>query len=293
MGGGDEPVVNAAPLSATNYGEKADVAVLGVVGSVSLNENFGSLSAGETENPSSASYRALGSGKVDAMARFALERASSGPTTQLKAASAQTTSCLGGGSLSSRFNDADYNGVASSGDSLTVDANHCVLETGQPPINGRLMVTYDSITFGANASLVSASLTMTFTQFSSAGVVLNGAASVSANATSATLTYRNLSSSYEGQTLVYDFFVTQQVSAVPNTLVVQGSIVINGSAYALSTPVIIQLGAVYPSAGTLRIADGQGNRVDVVMHSDRFVSNLYLAGDGVVDASTTTLWANL
>lgn len=294
-GGGDEPVATAVPLSIANYDDTAMVVAASVAGSESVYANFVGLSANAAENQLSTSYAALGTGKVDAIARFALDRVLANQTTKLKSAAVETISeaCPYGGSLTVSFNDADNNGVESSGDSLTVQASNCVAESGQSPVNGRLTVTVNSIALDRDGYLVSASLTLAFSNFGSNGLVLNGAVAVSANATTVTLAYRNFSASYDGQTLAYNFSVVQQVSVFPNTLAVSGNIVINGSSYDLSTPVTIQLGTAFPQAGTLRIADTTGSRVDVVMSSTGFVSNLYLVGDDVVDASTPHLWSEL
>lgn len=293
--GGDAPAVTAVPLSITNYDDTAMVVAASVAGSVSVYENFVGFSAGAAENEPTSSYSALGSGKVDAIARFALDRVLSGQTSKLKSAAVETGSdaCPYGGTLSFSLNDADNNGVESAGDSLTLDASNCVVESGQPPVNGRLKITINSLNIDANGSLVSASLTLAFTNFSSDGFVLNGSVTVSASPTTLTLAYSNFSGSYKGDNLTYNFSVVQQVNVYPNTLAVNGSIVINGSSYELSTPVVIRLGNVSPEAGVLRIADRSGNRVDVVMSNSGFVSNLYLSGDEVVDASTPHLWSEL
>lgn len=298
-GGGDDgagPAVAVVPLSSTNYDGTSMVVAASVAGSQSAYESFVGLSANAAGDQGKSAYGALGSGKVDAMARFALDRLLASQASKLKAAAVETvsTACLDGGTLSIGFNDADNNGVESQGDSLTVQAANCVLVAGQPAVNGRLTVVINSLSVDAHGVPVSASLTMAYSNFSSDGFVMNGSVTVTTNTTTLTLVYSNLSASYEGQTLTYNFTVVQQVSVSPNTLAVNGRIVINGSSYGLSTPVVAQLGnGAYPYAGTLRITDGRGNRVDAVMSSTGFVSKLYLAGDEVVDASTPHLWSDL
>lgn len=294
-GGSDEPAATAVPLSLGNYDETAMVVAASIEGSASVYENFVVLPAGGAENQATTSYAALGSGKVDAIARFALDRVLSNPTSKLKSAAVETVSeaCPGGGNLTITFNDADNNGVESKGDSLTLQASDCVVASGQPAVNGRLTVTVDALSLDGAGALLGATLTLAFSNFSSDGLVMNGSVAVSANTATVSLAYKNLSASYDGQTLVYNFSLVQQFSAYPNTLAVNGSIVISGSSYELSTPAVLQLGAASPVAGTLRIADRNGNRVDAVMSSTGFVSNLYLSGDDVVDASTPHLWSDL
>lgn len=291
-GGGDD--VTAVQLSTANYDDTAMVVVASVAGGVSVYENFVDISAGAGKNEVTSSYSVLGSGKINGIARFALERVLSSQTSKFKPAAVQTDSeaCYEG-TLSLSFNDADNNGVESAGDSLTLDANDCVVDVGQLPVNGRLTISINVLNVDANESLVEASLTLAFTNFSSDDFVLNGSVTVSATPSTLTLDYRNFSGNYKGETLTYNFSLVQKVGVYPNILAVEGRILINGSSYELSTPLDIQLGKVSPEAGILRIADRSSNRVDVVMSSHGFETKLYLSGDDVVDASTTHLWSEL
>lgn len=286
--GSGEPVAAAVPLSVANYDAISLVVVLSVLGSQSV-DNFVALSAGEDESQGATAFRVLGSGKVDAIARFALESVAVRPTSKVQAAAAEPVSqdCPAGGSLLVSINDADGSGDVSPGDSRTYQADNCVMVSGQPAVDGALTIGIQAL------SGASSSLTFAFTDFSSAGFVFNGSATYSADATGEILTYNQLTGAYKDQTLTHNFTVVRQLNVSPNMLTVSGNIVRNGSSYALTTPGVLQLGDYYPTEGRLRIADGQGGRVDVVMGSTGFLSQLYLPGNEVFVAATPHLWSDL
>lgn len=288
---GDEPVTASVALSAANYKDISLVVVLSVLGGQSV-DNFVALSASEVESQGTTAFGALGSGKVDAIARFALDRVAVRQTSKVKSAAVGTVSdpCDIGGTLLVSNVDADGSGDSSAGDTLTLQADNCVMVSGQPAVNGVLTIYIQAL----NRNVASATLNLTFTNFSSAGLMLDGKATFSSDTTRETLDYNLLKGTYKDQTLTHNFTVVRQLNTSPNTLTVSGNIVRNGSSYALSTPAIFQMGSYYPTAGVMQIADGRGGRIDVVTGSDGFVSKLYLPGDGVLPTDAFSyLWKDL
>lgn len=178
----------------------------------------------------------------------------------------------------------------SPGDSFSVVATDCVLRSGELPVNGGLTFTFNAV--GVNNAV-----TMQFTNFSTAGLTLNGAAVLSVNSTTTTLAYQGLtavkpaSASSSARTVVYNhtmaFFDTFQTARVT------GDMVVNGSAYQLTTPVDLKLGRAYPEDGRLLIADGRGARVRVTMSETGFTSELFLSSTSPVAAAVTRLWSAL
>lgn len=293
-GGGDDTTARV-PLSAANYSDIASSVAASVVGSGSIVSTFESVASADPSAPAPTGIKALNTGRMGDLARFALNRLSIGqPVLERPAAVSQETSvCDSGGTLDVRFNDADNNEEGSAGDSVSVTANNCVVEAGLPAVNGALDIRLLAVGYGSDGSVVSATADLTFGSFRSAGLVLNGGGTLSFDPTMFSLAHKNLSSSYGGQTLVYNHTLTVQTQVSPATATVGGRFSVNGSQYTVSTPLTLQLGAAYPAAGTLRIADGLGNRVDVVMFSTGFDADLYLAGDDVRDGRSSTAWSAL
>ena len=291
-GGGDgeaTPVKALVPLAAANYDSVAEASVSSVAGS---DEVFSTLdlatAASTTTTP--VSMALLASGQPDALARFALSQVKIKATGRAKSAAVDTLTefCAVSGALGVVFNDADNDGDVSIGDRITVTASNCIEVTGQPAVNGTLSIGISSVAFNSLGDMTSGSLVIGFTQFSSAGLVLNGAAVLSISPSALGLDFDGLSASYGEQTRVYDFTVSANVNT--NTVSVAGPITVNGSTYVLATPSVIHTGTGHPVAGTLRISDGHGNRVDVLMGSTSYTSYLYLKGDEVVDAYAEHNW---
>lgn len=135
------------------------------------------------------------------------------------------------------------------------------------------------------------SFSLTFVGFSSAGSSLNGAVDVSLDNQFSRIQYRNVSASYQGATVAFDF--TRSESRANGGVSAAGNLVVNGSSYLLSTPAVLLPGSRYFSSGTLRVADRSGGYADVVMSVTGYTVNLYLPGDAMVDASQTVSWATL
>lgn len=292
-GGGELDVKARVALSIENYDDISLQVAASVAGNGSVVGAFDTLAAsnpGAEATPSSA-FQALGTGQVEAMARLGL-RQMTGRSTSLEQP-AEITACPVGGTLTVSYSIASDSGQLSNGDSITMIADQCVFESGQPAVNGRMTIRVDAISYGANGVVSSAKLTLTFSDFSSDGLLLNGSTTVSVNGTKMSLTYKDFKATRNGAALSYNYTIDVDEGVSPNTVTVNGSLGIDGSSYVLSTPVTIQMGATHPIAGTLRIADGHGSRVDIVMSSAGFESRLYLPGSDTVADTRTHSWSEL
>lgn len=292
-GGGDAMEVATVPLSMANYSDIAQTVAGGVMGSDSVFDTFSNTASAKPQV--SADLRTLGSGRVADMGRLALSKLTTQPLQreQPKAVWEETESCTYGGNITYVENDVDNDGQESVGDRVTFIAQNCFYEPNLPPLNGTLGMRLLAVSYDRFGDLLSISAELSFDQFSSLDVLLNGKATFSLDSTKATLVYQQLSAQYAGQTLVYNYsFILNSTNFVP-TGELSGLFSINGSTYTLSTPKTLQMGSVYPISGTLRIADGRGNRVDMPMNLSGFESHLYLSGDELRDAQSTTLWSAL
>jgi len=292
-GGGDAEAVATVPLSVANYETVALTVAASVVGSGNIiSDAFEDTASADLARPTTAQVRALNSGRVANIARFSFNRLAVRQQGLERPAVAWTEiePCTLSGYLSIRINDADNDGYESVGDSVTVTANQCQVEAGEPAVNGSLGYRITDLRYDALGYFMAGAFEMSFTNFTSAGLVLNGSASVSMNSAEFVISYKNLSTSYEEQTLSQNY--TFRDSAT-NGITVTGLYTINGSTYTLSTPAAMRMGLMYPNMGTLRIEDGRGNRLDSFMFNSGFTADLYLAGDTVRDASQFYLWSEL
>jgi len=273
------------PLAVANYDGIAQEVADSVAGSDDI---FSALDLATAASVGPASVAQLATGQPDALARFALAQVTRSAAGRAKAAAVDTSTevCTYGGSLTVVANIANRDGSPSAGDVITATANGCVVISGEPAVNGVFSIRIRSIVLDTQGAMTSGTLVMGFDAFGADGVVLNGSAVLSVSADRLVLDFDGLSASDGAQTRVYDFAVTAQSGVVS----VAGPITVNGSTYVLATPTVLQSGAGHPVAGTLRITDGHGNRVDVVMASTTYTASLYLTGDEVVDASATHPW---
>lgn len=284
-GGGDSEAKALVPLSISNYDAVADDVVASLGGTGPIFDVFEDALANSGSGASGSPYAALGTGRLGPIAAFALKRVGAVQATR---ETAQTVyvyppePCPAGGSLLVTENDADNNGDASAGDTVTLDATQCVFASGEDAVNGRLVLRVNAITFGAGGSVASASVGLTFTSFTVGDVSLNGSATVSSDGATVTLAYRDLAARQGNQSLVYNYTVAANTSG----LRADGLITLNGSTYGLSTLQQITMGTVYPNGGLLKITDGHGAYVLSNFQSAGYVNQLLLAGDNVVDAQS-------
>lgn len=283
-GGGDSEARALVPLSTANYDAIAHDLVSSISGTGPIFTAFeGVLSADADTGVPVSPYAALATGKLGPIAALALKQVGAGqaPRERAQVVYSYTEPCVSG-FLQVSENDADNNGDVSPGDTITLTANQCVFESGQPAVSGQLSLRVNAISFDRFGDVTSANVGMTFTGFTVAGLSLNGAATVSANADSVTLAYQGLTARMADQSLVYNYTLAVRESG----LTVNGQLTLNGSTYGLSTPQVISMGYFYPNGGQLRITDGHGAYVLSTFQSQGYVNRLFLAGDDLVDATS-------
>ena len=283
-GGGDSTAVAAVPLSTANYAAISSAAVDSVAGSDSFNSALDQVSAASASDSVAFSVSAAG------LAQMALDQVRFGASSKRVAAQAvsgSTELCVGGGSLLVSENDADGNNRPSSGDSLTIVASDCVAETGTTAVNGQMVLVLGSVALDGAGDLVSGSMDLTFSAFGNSELLFNGAVALTLTSSSLTLDFNRLTATAGSVTRTLDYALTFYSD---DTLSVAGPITIDGSTYTLSTLSRVSVAGVDPSSGSLRLADGRGNRVDVGLASTGYTAVLYLQGDEVSDGSTMFGW---
>lgn len=293
-GGGDDgataPQKALVPLAVANYDDIAEASVDSTAASDGILTTLDGVNLASAASAETTPMALLASGRLDDLSSFAWLQVSGNGAGRIKPAAVETATenCGYAGTISFVDNDVDNNQKPSVGDVVTVTATNCVAAAGEAAINGSFTIRVRSASLNNQDELVSAALDISFDQFTSDGVVINGSSLLTVSSSTRSLDFNGLSASFDGQTLVYDFAVTADVGS--NTVSLVGPLTVNGSTYVLATPAALQYGGAYPVAGTLRVSDGHGNRVDVVMASTSYTSSLYLSGDEVVDASATHSW---
>lgn len=287
-GGGDAETPPAVvPLSAANYQTVTTEVVDSVAGVGSLSDAV-DLATAANSKPAGLSP-ALTSGEPATLVRYALSltpRLQVSQRAQAQAVETYVESCYSG-SLTIVANDADNDGRESSGDRVTVTANNCVPELGVPAINGNITLVLGNVSYDRNGYLTSVTATISFSNFGSDGVSLNGSARLAINSSSISVDFNRLVASDGVQSRVYDYTLTVFSSG---EAAVNGPIVVGGSTYVLSTPEPVTFSGTYPSAGTVRIADGHGSRVDVSLSPSGYGATLYLKGDETADEVFSGTW---
>jgi hypothetical protein len=294
-GGGGSPVPQIPPASAAaalttgNFGSIAGPTAAAILAS-SVADNSLEIIAGST---SQANTSGLQSASPSQLALWAIRSARNG-REQAQTVTSLNQACPAGGSLTGSFNDSDNNDDISAGDTLTINANSCVTTTGGLAINGGFTLRVNSITYNNIGDVTSASLSMSFNNFTGAGNTLNGAVTISVSAGSVTANYQNFSNARPGaatSTLNFTSVVTNSGS-----LTINGLITVNNNTYTLSTPTALTFGSRYPIGGVLRVVDAAGGRIDLVstnVSGGYLDCDLYLPGDSVRDGRISSAWSAL
>jgi hypothetical protein len=286
---GIPPASAATPLSNANFGSVAGASAGSILAAAGVGNGLDSLSSASRDN----ALRPLSSSPYD-WALWAIGAAR--PTLeQAQASQTGNQACPAGGSLSFTFNDNDNNGDVSSGDSISFIANNCIAAAGELPINGSFAIAVTNIAYSAAGDLIAASLTMSFTNFSSAGNTLNGSVSVSLANNTATTSYTNFTST-RGSSSSAILNYTTVVNTISGQLSINGLITINNNTYTLSTPSPIVFGGAYPTGGLLRVTDAAGGRIDIISTpaaGGTLACDLYLPGDQIRDGQILSAWSAL
>lgn len=295
-GGGSSPPATqiplasaAAPLGTATFGTIAGPTAAAVLASAVADNSLEIIAS--AASPSSAS--GLQSSSPSQWALWAMRSVRNG-REQAQAVSSFSDVCLFGGSLSGSLNDADNNSDLTAGDSVTVNASNCITESGGLAINGGFSIRVNSIAYNNFGNVTSASLSMSFSNFTGAGNTLNGSVNVGVANGAVTTSYENFSNARTGiATSTLNF--TSVVSST-GSLSISGLITVNNNTYTLSTPTALTFGARYPIGGTLRLVDAAGGRIDFVstnVSGGYLDCDLYLPGDSVRDGRISSAWSAL
>ena len=281
------PASAAAPFSIASYSSVATPAASSLISVASSGNVLDVLAAESSSRPS-----ALIRGDAVGIARWALSNWTVSNRELPAATESISDPCSASGSFNGTFNDQDNNGDLSPGDSASLTFSNCSFASGDLPVNGGFAITVNAVTFNQFGDIVSASLSTTFTNLGTAGNLLNGSVSMQINAltNSYTASYSNFTSSRGSATPTV---VNITVSADTTEVRVSGTMTVNNNTYTLSTPVALIFGLTYPTSGTFRITDAAGGRIDFVTVNSVLYFDLYLPGDSIRDAQTTTTWAAL
>lgn len=302
-GGGSTPVnvpptSAATPLSTSNFNSVAGPSAASILSTIVTSDGADLVrnSVSGTSQPAGkagATHADIAFWAMNTVKSKAQNNAKATDTLSRLAVVSQVEACPGGGSVALTLNDADNNEEFTAGDVLSLQASNCVFEAGQPSVNGGLSLRVDSIAYNTLGDVVSGTLTVTYTNFSSAGNTLNGVVITTFNSTSTTTSYQNFTNT-RGNSAASILNYSATFSA--GQLSVQGRITINNSTYTLSTPTPITFGSFYPVGGTLRITDAAGSRIDVISNPTAGGSldcDLFLVGDNIRDGRISSTWAAL
>lgn len=268
-GGSDtaEPTEATGDFSESNYSATADAAATTALGSGSLdsytNVQLGLATAGG----------GVDLGSVAGVRAFVLERGVARNTLeQSLATDSETFACDVSGSFTLTVTYSDPE-VVQAGDRVGFSMTNCVFESGDAPINGSFTGTFVSYTDDDDNSM-----SIVFNDFGSADATLDGRLTItsSQNGAQLTIAYEGLTATLDGESMTWYHTITVTSTA----LSLGGFIEVNGEVYELTQVAPFTLSASgYPTSGTLRITDADGDRVEVVAGADRFTYNFYAASN--------------
>jgi hypothetical protein len=297
-GGGDNvataPAVpapsSATPLTAGNYPTYATPTAASISGAKVIDGSTETLK----DNSSAKSESTAISTSPALLALQMLRELTDIPAAreQSKAIRTLNRSCPFGGSFTGTSDDVDNSRSATAGDKVSVNLKACALFAGQPPASGNMNYTLISAVEKNNV-LTSLSADILVSNFSSDGNVFNGALRITADESSATAIYKNFNVTRRGITTIFNFTVVADVQKRTSTY--NGLITVSNSTYTLSTPTPIVFGTYRPVSGMLRIADNNGNRVDITPNGAAAGSvdfNYYASGSTTPVKSSST-WLSL
>jgi hypothetical protein len=292
-GGGDDAGGSSTALTVASYASVTESVVDGVaaMSGSSLGTDLVTPASVPAADAGVVATLPVLSGAPVQMVRFALGQLGGGVAAGLKVQPqvevTQDVPCISG-SLRMVNNDADNNSRRSRGDSLTLVAYNCVAEAGTSPINGQMALVLGDVVLNSSGEVVSGSINLSFSNFNADGASMNGSTDVTLNTDGSVVTKFNRLTVSEGtRSTTVDYRLTVYANS---TATVDGPVSFNNATYTLSTPTRMVLGATNPAAGLLRITDGQGNRVDVLLAPYGYTARLYLRGDEVLDSSTVLTW---
>jgi hypothetical protein len=228
----------------------------------------------------------------------------------------QTRYCPVSGSLSLTVNDADNNGLASAGDSVTIAANACNDGTGT--VNGSINFAFNAASGDLNSNFFHGDLTMTLSSLTVSSGQFNSSANGSINvtlsssgantlATTVSTPSLSVSASYAGQTRSMSLTnYSGSTSRSPNaTYGYVTSYSVNGSltsssissqtiSFATNSPFVTYPVNSYPSSGVLVITGAANSKIKLTAISSSQVNEeLDANGDGIYEESSIVAWNSL
>jgi hypothetical protein len=206
--------------------------------------------------------------------RLALAHASS--REQLLATTTRTVPCLAG-SLRITADDDDNNGKLSAGDRISITANACISELGQPASTGSLSLRINGVELDAQDDATALDVTVTFSGFEEDGFgSLSGSMRIwfkddGAGGERLRVSYRAAVLTEQGDSFAYDFDITGGSGANGGgTFDMNGTFVIGGAGYAMSSTTFEFSAGSHPTKGSVTLRDIFGNTVTLRAKGDTF-----------------------
>lgn len=288
-GGGDGDSAPAATgdMATANYATTTG----GVVDSVMTGLDFGgtitdALPLGTGSVATAATVRSgsfsLPQGRLERVLVEHLTRRSVGPAVLATAVS--QVACSGGGLLV--FTDTYASDTAvTKGDRVDVSSQGCI--EGGLPVTGTLALVISQ--YSESQTAASAAITLTANAFGSSDLRINGGATISVSATSAsvglTVAYQAMTATTPNATLTWDHSFAYTFTETQQTLSFGGLAHHAGASYTLRQDVPFNLtDAGVASSGQLSIIDKDGDRVQVTADGAGFTYTFYLAGSNTPSA---------
>jgi hypothetical protein len=214
--------------------------------------------------------------------RLALAHASS--REQLLATTTRTVPCLSG-SLRITADDDDNNGKLSAGDRISITANACISELGQPSSTGSLAFTINAVELDGRDNATALDVTITFSGFEEDGFgSLSGSVRIwfkedGSGGERLRVSYRAAALTADGDSLAYDFDITGGSGANGGgTFDMNGAFVIGGDGYAMSSTTFQFSAGSHPTTGSVTLRDFLGNTVTLRARGDTFDLEFRLFG---------------
>ena len=269
-GGGSDsatPTSATGDFSETTYSATADAAATTALNSGSI-DGFTSVPLGL-----SASGGAADLGSAAGVRAFVLQQAAGRHALeQSLATDSETLSCGASGTFKVTVTYSNPDTVQA-GDKVSFVMNNCVFEPGDAPVNGSFTATFRSYTDEDDNSM-----SIVFNDFGTADAMLDGKLVItsSQNGAQLTIAYEGLTATIDGESVTWHHTISVGTSG----LSLGGFIEVDGDAYQLTEVEPFTLsGTGYPTSGTLRVTDAQGDRVEIVAGAEGFTYNFYAASN--------------
>jgi hypothetical protein len=246
-------------ISATNYANFAGPLARAVMSA--MNPSVPGISSGR-DTPQSRNHRMAVQGQR--WVRLARDAMSS--REQALATTILPSRCLSG-SIRITLDDADNSGKLSAGDSISITANGCIAELGQPATSGSLGLAINAIELDGRDEPIAIDVTITFSGFEEEGFgVLSGSVRLwfkgdGLSGEQLRVSYSSTAVSEQGDRLAYDFDVVGDSLGSDGSFDMSGTFVIDGEDYAMTSTTFRFSGGSQPTTGSVTLRDFLGNTV--------------------------------